>query len=113
MHGMNPAHVAAINGHVAVLGELIRAVPAVSRERVGGGRESILHLCYNQLEALSAAVATAPAGDDGMLLNAKDGDGNTIMHVAMADERVEVTSISYIFSVALYDNILCRNHTQL
>ncbi|KAL8160240.1 hypothetical protein V2J09_001777 [Rumex salicifolius] len=66
-HGMNPAHVAAIKGHVLVLGELIRAVPAVTKERVGGGgRESILHLCvkYNQLEALREVVETAPADYD-------------------------------------------------
>ena len=88
--GKNPIHVAAINGRVHVLDELLRAKPQAAREQTHGG-ESVLHLCvkHNQLESLEFLVNVM---DDRELLNFKEDNGNTVLHLAVAAKQLEVTS---------------------
>ncbi|KAL8152304.1 hypothetical protein V2J09_010064 [Rumex salicifolius] len=92
VNGMNPVHVAAVKGHLDVLGELLKAAPAAARERVGVTGESIMQLCvkYKQLAALKAVVG---AVGDAEVLNAVDGEGNTVLHVAVANKEVEMVRL--------------------
>ncbi|KAL3497441.1 hypothetical protein ACH5RR_040173 [Cinchona calisaya] len=85
--GRNPLHLAAIKGRLAVLYELIHARPLAAREKTEGGG-TVLHLCvkYNQLEALKYLVETIK---DHEFANAKNGDGMTVLHLAICDEQYE------------------------
>ena len=91
LEGRNPVHVAAINGHIDVLEVLVMAKPLAGRERTNGG-ESVLHLCvkFGQLEAVEFFVRRI---GDGLLLNSKDGDGNTVLHLAVAAKHIQVWRI--------------------
>lgn len=91
--GRNPVHVAATSGQVHVLDELLRAKPQAAKERTNSG-ETALHLCvkHSQPEALKFIIN---ATDDGELLNSKDGDGNTVLHLAVAAKQLEVRTTIY------------------
>ena len=86
--GRNPLHLAAIKGRVPVLQQLIRAKPLAAREKVAGGG-TVLHLCvqYNQLEALKFLLQTIK---DDEFVNLKDGDGMTVLHLAICDGQNKV-----------------------
>lgn len=86
--GRNPLHIAAIKGHVNVLRELVQARPQAARILMDRG-ETILHVCvrYNQLESMKFLVETM---NDHEFVNFKDDDGNSILHLAVADKQVEV-----------------------
>ncbi|KAJ0677274.1 putative ankyrin repeat-containing domain-containing protein [Helianthus annuus] len=85
--GGNPVHLAAIKGHREVVKELVQAQPHAARAMVQ--QDTILHLCvkHNQLEVLKLLVENM---DDHEFINAKDADGNTILHLAVADKQVQV-----------------------
>ncbi|KAL2940109.1 Ankyrin repeat-containing protein BDA1 [Bienertia sinuspersici] len=86
--GWNPVHVAAVNGRVTVIEVLLRAKPQAGRERTNCG-DSVLHLCVKHgcLEALELLVRTM---GDGQLLNSKDCDGNTVLHLAVVAKHFEI-----------------------
>ncbi|XP_021739128.1 ankyrin repeat-containing protein BDA1-like [Chenopodium quinoa] len=89
--GMNPVHVAAVNGQVQVLDELFRAMPEATRERTTGG-ENVLHLCvkHNQPDALRFLIDVT---NDDELLNSRDSDGNTVLHLAVVAKQVEMVTL--------------------
>ncbi|XP_021750485.1 ankyrin repeat-containing protein ITN1-like [Chenopodium quinoa] len=89
--GRNAVHVAAIYGQFQVVEELLRAKPQAARERTTSG-ESILHLCmkHSQPEVLRFLVQTM---GDGQLLNSKDSDGNTVLHLAVAAKHYETIKL--------------------
>ncbi|KAI3715650.1 hypothetical protein L6452_22636 [Arctium lappa] len=84
--GRNPLHLAAIKGRYDVVKELLQAQPHAARALVQ--QETILHLCvkHNKLEVLKLLVESL---DDHELVNSKDGDGNNILHLAVADKQIE------------------------
>ncbi|XP_076937082.1 uncharacterized protein LOC143604511 [Bidens hawaiensis] len=94
-NGMNPLHVAAVKGQCEVVKVLVQAQPHAARAMVQ--QETIFHLCvkYNQLEVLKILVETV---GDHEFVNTKDGDGNTILHLAVADKQIEVivTRVYYL-----------------
>ncbi|XP_073131442.1 uncharacterized protein [Henckelia pumila] len=69
-----------INGHAGVLAELVQVCPLAAREKVDGGGNA-LHLCvkYDRLECLETLV---PVLNEEVIVNAKDNDGDTIMHIS-------------------------------
>ncbi|GFY96761.1 hypothetical protein Acr_11g0010670 [Actinidia rufa] len=86
--GRSPIHLAAIKGRVGVLTELVRVRQEATRVLTRGG-ESCLHLCvkYHRLEALKAVVGSLEGEDE--FVNWKDGDGNTVLHLAVAKKQLE------------------------
>ncbi|PSS17574.1 Ankyrin repeat-containing protein [Actinidia chinensis var. chinensis] len=88
LDGLNPVHVAAIKGKVEVLEELVQVNPHAARVRVGKG-ETILHLCvkHNQLRTLEKLLEIIKVQE---FVNAKDDGGNTLLHLAVADKKIEI-----------------------
>lgn len=84
--GRNPLHLAAIKGRYEVVKELLQAQPHAARAMVQ--QETILHLCvkHNQFEVLKLLVESM---GDHEFVNSKDADGNTILHLAVADKQIE------------------------
>ncbi|XP_058197252.1 ankyrin repeat-containing protein ITN1-like isoform X5 [Rhododendron vialii] len=89
--GKNPVHVAAMEGKTSVLEELVRASPQAARVRVDQN-ETILHLCvkHKQLESLEKLLEMIKVCD---FVNAKDSDGNTILHLAILYEHFEIANL--------------------
>ncbi|XP_074282676.1 uncharacterized protein LOC141607216 [Silene latifolia] len=86
--GYNPVHVAAVRGHVHVIDELLKVVPQAARERIKDG-SCVLHLCvkYCQVDALVFLINVV---DDVELLNFRDADGNTVLHLAVANKNTQM-----------------------
>ncbi|XP_071742058.1 uncharacterized protein [Rutidosis leptorrhynchoides] len=84
--GRNAIHLAAIRGRYEVVKELMQVHPHAARAMVQ--QDTILHLCvkYNQLEVLKLLIDTI---GDHEFVNSKDIDGNTILHLAVADKQTE------------------------
>ncbi|XP_076887243.1 uncharacterized protein LOC143537335 [Bidens hawaiensis] len=93
--GRNVLHVAAIKGRCEVVKVLVKAQPHATRAMVQ--QETILHLCvkYNQLEVLKILVE--PVGDHEFV-NTKDADGNTILHLAVADKQIETVHFLVLYT---------------
>ncbi|KAM0039174.1 putative ankyrin repeat-containing domain, PGG domain, ankyrin repeat-containing domain superfamily [Helianthus debilis subsp. tardiflorus] len=85
--GGNPVHLAAVKGHHEVVKVLVQAEAHAARAMVQQ-QETILHLCvkHNQLEVLKLLIETM---GDHEFVNTKDADGNTILHLAVADKQVQ------------------------
>ncbi|KAH7836944.1 hypothetical protein Vadar_007720 [Vaccinium darrowii] len=97
--GKNPLHLAAEKGEINVLEELVRASPQAARARVDRN-ETILHLCVknNQLKSLEILLEKIQGEE---LVNAKDNDGNTILHLAVLDTQFETQERDNLFEVAI------------
>ncbi|GAB4836970.1 hypothetical protein Ancab_001884 [Ancistrocladus abbreviatus] len=83
----SPLHLTIMNDKFDVLEELVRVVPHAAWELLRG--QSILHLCviYDRRRTLELLVNDPKIGR--LLINAKDNDGNTILHLAVARKRFE------------------------
>ncbi|KAL2517921.1 Ankyrin repeat family protein [Abeliophyllum distichum] len=95
-NGLTPLHLAAIKGRIDVVKELVQAKPDAAIVTVDRG-QTILHLCvkYNQLDALKLLVQTI---GDQEFTNSKDSDGNTILHLGVADKQVE--TVEFLLKVS-------------
>nr|XP_043626431.1 ankyrin repeat-containing protein BDA1-like [Erigeron canadensis] len=84
--GGNPVHVAAIRGHLDVVKEMVQAQPHAARAMVQ--QDTILHLCvkHGQFEVLKFLIETM---GDHEFVNTKDGYGNTLLHLAVADKQIQ------------------------
>ncbi|KAL7121854.1 hypothetical protein ACP275_01G009900 [Erythranthe tilingii] len=93
--GRSPLHLAAIKGRAVVLGELLRAAPPAAAVLTAAG-ESCLHLCvkYNRLESMKLLVQFVERDDK--LLNWRDREGNTVLHLSVAMKQIEI--VKYLLS---------------
>ncbi|KAL9175805.1 hypothetical protein ABFS82_02G136100 [Erythranthe guttata] len=103
--GRNPIHIAAAMGRVDVLREMVRVRPESARERVKrGGRScgTVLHLCveYGRFEALKIVLEDLSFDKD--LVNGVDQNGNTVLHLAVADKQVEVLLLLLLLLLAIF-----------
>ncbi|XP_058113279.1 ankyrin repeat-containing protein BDA1-like [Magnolia sinica] len=85
--GRIPIHTAAMNGRVDVLKELVRDRLFSTRVFTESG-ETALHLCvkHKRLDALKALVDEL--NGDATVLNMKDDEDNTILHLATATRQI-------------------------
>ncbi|KAK8602133.1 hypothetical protein V6N13_058213 [Hibiscus sabdariffa] len=106
-HNSSPLHLLlqkAMKGHLGLLKELVEARPWAAQVLMEQG-ETILHACVrcNQLEALKLLVERISDHD---FVNCKNGDGNTIMHLAVAAKQTE--TINFLISSTTID-VNCKN----
>ncbi|KAL7099105.1 hypothetical protein ACP275_09G061400 [Erythranthe tilingii] len=99
-NGLTPLHLAALKGRIEVLRILLQTEPEAAQVTVYRD-ENILHLCvkHYQVEPLKLMVKTALAHPK--FINSKDGDGNTLLHLAVADKQVE--TINFLLSVPAFE----------
>ncbi|KAG8375719.1 hypothetical protein BUALT_Bualt10G0129700 [Buddleja alternifolia] len=91
--GRNPIHIAGQKGRIGVLKELLGAESGAARALLQLRGETILHLCvdYCQFDAFQFLVENVDFQD---LINCKDSNGNTILHLAVADKQIK--TIDYL-----------------
>lgn len=82
---------------VKVIEELLQAEPNSIHEKLGKGG-SVLHLCvkYNKLEALKTVVTYSQRNHMDNLLNSRDDDGNTVLHLAAHLRQINVSICVYV-----------------
>ncbi|XP_047327173.1 ankyrin repeat-containing protein NPR4-like [Impatiens glandulifera] len=91
--GRNPLHLAAMGGHIDVLKTLMSKCPHAARVYADQG-ETILHLIMKRggiinVDAMKDLVQNVSYDDDDdELLNAKDANGNTILHLAATSHNM-------------------------
>lgn len=101
--GRTPLELAAVNEHVEVLSFLLQqaAVAATITEEIENGKENVLHLCvrYNAMKALKVLVEDSLRSNnkDDEVVNCKDECGNTLLHLAVIHQRVEVNTFIFYF----------------
>ncbi|XP_057535571.1 ankyrin repeat-containing protein BDA1-like [Amaranthus tricolor] len=92
--GKVPLHLAVMKGaRVEVVNELARASPESTRMKVERG-DILLHLCVKneRFDALKVLVELLRSENNGSnLMNAKNDDGNTILHLAALCNNLEIT----------------------
>ncbi|XVE97933.1 hypothetical protein REPUB_Repub03eG0061600 [Reevesia pubescens] len=106
--GRTPLHLAAIKGRVKVVRELVRARPE-SAQVVTERDETALHLCVgsNRLVVGLKILVEEINGKDE-LVNRKDCDGNTILHIAVAKKQIEI--INFLLTISGLDiNAINKN----
>ncbi|KMT04852.1 hypothetical protein BVRB_7g170220 [Beta vulgaris subsp. vulgaris] len=93
--GKLPLHLAIMKGvRVEVVNELARASPESTRSSVDRG-DSVLHLCvkHDNLDAFQVLVDVLKGENNGIgnLLNARNDDGNTVLHLAALYKHLEIS----------------------
>uniref|UniRef100_A0A803KR50 Uncharacterized protein n=1 Tax=Chenopodium quinoa TaxID=63459 RepID=A0A803KR50_CHEQI len=92
--GKLPLHLAISKGvRVEVVRELAQACPESMQSRVDRG-DTVLHLCvkYENLDAIQVILEVLNGENDGNnLLNVRNEDGNTILHLAALQRHLEIT----------------------
>ncbi|PIN21536.1 hypothetical protein CDL12_05746 [Handroanthus impetiginosus] len=117
-HRSSPLHLASAKGHLDVVKGLLTVDPqmclvpikgriedmkmllyakAAAAQVMAYRGESILHLSvkHYQLEALKVVVNTAGYPE---FINSRDSDGNTVLHLSVADKQVEI--IQFLLAMA-------------
>ena len=102
--GLTPLHLGVIKGRVGVVAELARVRSEVIRVLTHGG-ENGFHLCvkHHRLEVLKVLVECI--GRDDGFVNWRDGDGNTVLHVAVAKKQLELHKL---FTFLWKDLVFCE-----
>lgn len=89
-NGRTPLHLATIKGRVLVIGELLKDCPESVRE-VTKQKETILHLTVKNENGFEALKILVEEFNSKELLNWKDEEGNTILHLAAAMKQHKVS----------------------
>ncbi|XVF88593.1 hypothetical protein PTKIN_Ptkin19aG0063300 [Pterospermum kingtungense] len=87
--GRTPMHLAAIKGRDRVVAALVLACPESVREVTDKG-ETILHLTVKSENGCKMLRGLVEGLEDKEMLNWKDEDGNTVLHLAAVTKQHEV-----------------------
>lgn len=93
--GRNPLHVAAAKGRAAVLAEMVRFNPELI-QALTDRDETGLHLCVKWNRTDAVRVLGEEMSRNGDVLNWKDCEGNTALHIAITHKHLQVSPISSI-----------------
>ncbi|GJN07332.1 hypothetical protein PR202_ga25154 [Eleusine coracana subsp. coracana] len=81
--GLSALHVASRMGHDRVVKEILKSCPDAAELRDDGGG-TFLHVAAREKRSSVVALAVKDSDLRRILLNARDGEGNTALHVAVA-----------------------------
>ena len=92
--GLTPLHYASIKGRADTISLLLSSSPLCVVEETERG-ETALHIAVrnNQLEALRVLVEGLKRSNNLVIINWKDREGNTILHLAAARKNHQVTNL--------------------
>lgn len=110
--GRTAIHFAAITGRVDVLRALINTCPECKADWTDQD-ESALHVALknNQVEAfeiLLGMLKEINTEEITRLVNAKDHDGNTILHIAVARKQLRVRILYFLLYPHLFNHLLFK-----
>ncbi|KAL1551781.1 ankyrin repeat-containing protein-like protein [Salvia divinorum] len=88
-HDLNPLHVAAVKGNESVLEEMLRLDSFAAAARLDRG-QTVLQLCVKHRQLGTLKVLVEALGD---LVNAKDDDGETLLHFAVRTNQPEILEL--------------------
>ncbi|KAJ8763712.1 hypothetical protein K2173_003494 [Erythroxylum novogranatense] len=93
-HGMTPLHAVVKMGHVSLLEELLYSCPS-SIEDLTARNESPLHIATKNMKlgALRVLFGFAHRINKEDVLNLRDDDGNTILHIAVSTNSVKAAEL--------------------
>lgn len=91
--GLTPLHYASIKGRADIISLLLSRSPLCVMEEITERGETALHIAVrnNQLEALRVLVEGLKKSNNLVILNWKDKEGNTILHLAAARKDHQVS----------------------
>ncbi|XVF88849.1 hypothetical protein PTKIN_Ptkin19aG0083800 [Pterospermum kingtungense] len=105
--GRTPLHLAAVKGRVNVVMELVQARPD-SAWVMTELDETVLHLCVASNRLVSLKSLVQEIGKDDELVNRKDCDGNSVLHIAVAKKQIEI--IKFLLAIPRLDiNAINKN----
>lgn len=102
-HGVTPLHCASIKGRTEIIRVLLFAYP-LSVAEVIAGSETALHVAIrnNQFESLRTLVGGLKQSTNLAILNSRDVEGNTLLHLAAATKNHQVSGYPFTnFSTSL------------
>lgn len=88
-YGRNPLQAAAVNGKVEVVEILVRFNAEAARG-INRNGETVLHMCVKNNKWESLKVIIGMFGGEDELIDRRDKDGNSTLHLAAADGQFEV-----------------------
>ncbi|KAF8412921.1 hypothetical protein HHK36_000893 [Tetracentron sinense] len=95
-----PLHCAAMSGSIYIINELVHDFPK-SIVELTVQKETALHLAfkYNQLEAFELLLNWVKELDKRYILNWKDNEGNTILHLAVIKNLLSIYDLGLVMRV--------------
>lgn len=108
LDGRTPLHIAAIKGEIEVLKVLVEARTIAARVLTDAG-EPLLHLCVNHNHFEAVKLLVDFVGDNG-LVNSKDSDNNTILHILAAKMQYKV--LFFLYFLLLFSSKVEIHHNK-
>ena len=97
--GMTPLHCASIKGRAQII-SLILSACSICVEEVNAWNETALHVAVknNQFKSVRALVKGLKQSNNLVVLNSRDVEGNTVLHLAAASKNHQASFMVLIYS---------------